>query len=51
MSQRIRVLLFETRAGDLLLRALERWLGLALVPIEEIDRECWSLAGRSAAND
>jgi hypothetical protein len=36
MKDRIRKWLFTARAGDLLLRALERWLDLALVPLDEI---------------
>lgn len=39
MKRMIRWLLFDTRAGDLVLRALECVAGLALVELSEIDGE------------
>jgi len=39
MRRTIRWLLFDTRAGNLVLRALERAAGLALVDLSEIDGE------------
>ena len=32
----LRWFLFDTRAGDLLLAALERWAGLAVVDVREL---------------